>query len=250
MWRCGGFDLGVMDRRAGLLAVSRRPELLRPALLSAGASAAADFARRDDDLVGRAVLPTTAHVAVGAAVLATSLALTIRIRALGGLASAAEAARVRSPILADYGAQGNRVNSEAAAIETSAPSHSRVAAYFELTKPRVLLMVLITTLAGFYMGDGAAFDFGVALKALLGTALGRGRHARAQRVRRARVRRQDEPHASSPVALGTPAPHRGVDLRYRDRHRRRHLSVVRGESADRHASPVRSPCCTSARTPR
>jgi protoheme IX farnesyltransferase len=63
------------------------------------------------------------------------------------------------------------VNSDAAAIETSASNHNRIAAYFELTKPRVLLMVLITTLAGFYMGDGAAFDLGVALKALLGTAL-------------------------------------------------------------------------------
>jgi len=47
---------------------------------------------------GRAVLPTTTHVAIGAAVLATSLALTIRVRALGGLASVTEAARVRSPI--------------------------------------------------------------------------------------------------------------------------------------------------------
>ena len=47
---------------------------------------------------GRAVLPTTTHVAIGAAVLATSVALTIRIRALGGLALRAEAAKVRSPI--------------------------------------------------------------------------------------------------------------------------------------------------------
>ena len=47
---------------------------------------------------GRAVLPTTTHVAIGAAVLATSLALTIRLRALGGLASVTEAVRVRSPI--------------------------------------------------------------------------------------------------------------------------------------------------------
>ena len=46
---------------------------------------------------GRAVLPTTAHVAVGAAVLATSLALTIRTYALSGLASAAEAAKVPAP---------------------------------------------------------------------------------------------------------------------------------------------------------
>ena len=46
---------------------------------------------------GRAVLPTTAHVAVGAAVLATSLALMIRAYVLGGLASAAEAAKVPAP---------------------------------------------------------------------------------------------------------------------------------------------------------
>jgi len=43
---------------------------------------------------GRAVLPTTAHVAVGAAVLATSLVLTIRAYAMGGLAAAAEAAKL------------------------------------------------------------------------------------------------------------------------------------------------------------
>jgi len=41
---------------------------------------------------GRAVLPTTAHVAVGAAVLATSLVLTIRSHAIGRLAAVPEAA--------------------------------------------------------------------------------------------------------------------------------------------------------------
>ncbi|MGA2411798.1 MAG: COX15/CtaA family protein [Candidatus Binataceae bacterium] len=46
---------------------------------------------------GRAVLPTTAHVAIGAAVLATSLTLAIRAYAIGGLASASKAAKVRSP---------------------------------------------------------------------------------------------------------------------------------------------------------
>jgi cytochrome c oxidase assembly protein subunit 15 len=75
-----------------------RPELTQPALLllvllliqlSLGALTIWS---------GRAVLPTTAHVAIGAGVLATSLALTIRVRALGGLASGAEAARVPSPI--------------------------------------------------------------------------------------------------------------------------------------------------------
>jgi heme o synthase len=67
------------------------------------------------------------------------------------------------------------VNSDAVAIDSSFTSiYGRASAYFELTKPRVLLMVLITTLAGFYMGDGAAFDFSVALKALLGTAFAAG----------------------------------------------------------------------------
>ncbi len=67
------------------------------------------------------------------------------------------------------------MNSDAAAIDSSFTSiYGRASAYFELTKPRVLLMVLITALAGFYMGDGAAFDFVVAMKALVGTALAAG----------------------------------------------------------------------------
>lgn len=44
---------------------------------------------------GRAVLPTTAHVAIGAAVLATSLALTIRIYARAASQAGAEPARLR-----------------------------------------------------------------------------------------------------------------------------------------------------------
>ena len=67
------------------------------------------------------------------------------------------------------------MNSDAAAIERNLSSpYGRAAAYLELTKPRVLLMVLITALAGFYMGDGAAFEFAAALKALVGTALAAG----------------------------------------------------------------------------
>lgn len=44
---------------------------------------------------GRAVLPTTTHVLVGAGVLATSVALSIRLWARGGLASAAQAAKLQ-----------------------------------------------------------------------------------------------------------------------------------------------------------
>jgi protoheme IX farnesyltransferase len=50
----------------------------------------------------------------------------------------------------------------------------RAAAYFELTKPRVVTMILITALAGFYMGSGAEFDFMLALKVACGTALAAG----------------------------------------------------------------------------
>ncbi len=67
------------------------------------------------------------------------------------------------------------MSSEAATLDRGIPStRGRAVAYIELTKPRVLLMVLITTLAGYYMGDGARFDLAVALKALVGTALAAG----------------------------------------------------------------------------
>jgi heme o synthase len=50
----------------------------------------------------------------------------------------------------------------------------RVSDYFELTKPRVVLMVLVTTLAGFYLGGRAAFDVTLALNLIAGTALAAG----------------------------------------------------------------------------
>jgi protoheme IX farnesyltransferase len=67
------------------------------------------------------------------------------------------------------------VNSSIATAETRfAFARGRAAGYYELTKPRVLTMVLITTLAGFYMGSGAEFDYAIALKVLVGTALAAG----------------------------------------------------------------------------
>jgi heme o synthase len=67
------------------------------------------------------------------------------------------------------------VNSNAAALAIApATLRSRAAAYFELTKPRVLTLILITALAGFYMGCGAEFDFVLAIKLLCGTGLAAG----------------------------------------------------------------------------
>ncbi len=67
------------------------------------------------------------------------------------------------------------MNINAAAI-TLAPAtwRARAVAYFELTKPRVVTMVLIATLAGFYMGCGADFDLLRGIKVLCGTALAAG----------------------------------------------------------------------------
>ena len=50
----------------------------------------------------------------------------------------------------------------------------RLAEYLELTKPRVTAMVLVTTLAGYYLGAAGAFEPFVALNLLIGTALASG----------------------------------------------------------------------------
>jgi heme o synthase len=47
----------------------------------------------------------------------------------------------------------------------------RFADYMALTKPRVTTMVLLTTLAGFYMGSAQGLDAGLLLRTLLGTWL-------------------------------------------------------------------------------
>ncbi len=53
-------------------------------------------------------------------------------------------------------------------------ARTRLAEYLELTKPRVTAMVLVTTLAGYYLGAARAFETVVALNLLIGTALASG----------------------------------------------------------------------------
>jgi protoheme IX farnesyltransferase len=50
----------------------------------------------------------------------------------------------------------------------------RLADFVELTKPRVVVMVLVTTLVGFYLGSEEAFALGTLLHTLAGTALAAG----------------------------------------------------------------------------
>lgn len=97
---------------------------------------------------GMAVLPTTAHVAGGAALLATSLILTLR------------SYRLLTPtrsLLLQGGGRGWRGGD-----------------FLALTKPRVVLMVLVTTLVGFYLGSPGPLDIPLLLKTLFGTTLAAG----------------------------------------------------------------------------
>ncbi|MBI4391288.1 MAG: protoheme IX farnesyltransferase, partial [candidate division NC10 bacterium] len=47
----------------------------------------------------------------------------------------------------------------------------RAADFVALAKPRMVLMILITTLVGFYLGSWSGPDYGRLLATLLGTAL-------------------------------------------------------------------------------
>lgn len=67
------------------------------------------------------------------------------------------------------------MSARAVTIATEVPLvRGRAADYLALTKPRVVAMVLVTTLAGFYLGSRGGFDFAAALNLLLGTALAAG----------------------------------------------------------------------------
>lgn len=60
---------------------------------------------------------------------------------------------------------------ETVAIATAS---RRVVDFYELTKPRIVLMVLVTTFVGYYAGSGSVPDYALLLQTLLGTALAAG----------------------------------------------------------------------------
>lgn len=47
----------------------------------------------------------------------------------------------------------------------------KLAAYVELTKPRIALMLVLTSAAGFYLGAGSNFDFALFINSMTGIAL-------------------------------------------------------------------------------
>lgn len=91
-------------------------------------------------LTGKSVVPTTAHVACGAGLLAASLVLTLRV---------------------------HRLSSAAGAV-------GRAGDFFSLTKPRVVVMILLTTAVGFLMGLEETLtmaSLGTLAQTLFGTAM-------------------------------------------------------------------------------
>ncbi len=67
------------------------------------------------------------------------------------------------------------MNSSTSTVNIATASASRRAVdFFELTKPRIVFMVLITALVGYYAGSGSVPDYLQLLQMLLGTALAAG----------------------------------------------------------------------------
>ena len=60
------------------------------------------------------------------------------------------------------------------AILSGASTLRRATNFFELAKPRVVLMVLITTFVGFYLGSEQVPDYLILVQTLIGTALAAG----------------------------------------------------------------------------
>ena len=75
-----------------------------------------------------------------------------------------------------------------------------VADLIALTKPRVVLMILVTTVVGYYVGLTGAPDYVRLVHLLIGHAAGGRRDARAEPVLGAGRRRPDGAHARAPAA--------------------------------------------------
>ncbi len=125
----------------------------------------------------RAVVPTTAHVAVGAGVFAISLVLTLRAYRVAAAAVVSDASvgahaplRSASGLTAGVPRTFPRKGPDRG-IARSRWRPSSLGSHVELTKPRIILMVILTTLAGFYLGADRSLDFPLVLHAVLGTAL-------------------------------------------------------------------------------
>ena len=82
-----------------------------------------------------------------------------------------------------------------------------LSAYFELTKPRITILVLVTTALGFFLGGRGIHSAPLLVATLLGTALTAGGSAALKPLLRTRDRPLDEAHAvRAPLPLGVITP--------------------------------------------
>lgn len=127
----------------------RRGDLAVPALLALALLVAQILLGAASVATRLAILPTTLHLVNGALLLAACLVLTLR------------ASRTpRHSLGAAPQVSGERLRPV-----------GRLADFLELTKPRVTTLVLVTTLAGFYLGSRGPLDAGLLLHTLVGTLL-------------------------------------------------------------------------------
>ena len=170
--------------------------LVRPAIVLMSALGVQVFLGALTIWTRRAVIPTTAHVAVGAVVLAASLVLTLRVYRFLTTVVADPAPAAPEPA-EDSVPRGTRPvgalrwnstewsgvmmrneTGPVSAIGSTIDNLTGVKSglqplrdYLELTKPRIVVMVLLTTLAGFYLGAFQGMDLTLLFHTLIGTGL-------------------------------------------------------------------------------
>ena len=127
-----------------------------------------------------------------------------------------------------------------AALGMAAPSQAAlavpgvkqvVADYFTLTKPKVQLLLLLTTITTMYVAGDPSLGAGRDHRPR--RLPERGRRGRVQPLLRPRHRRRDGPHGTRPVPGGPDLAARGADLRVRAADRLVRAARVRREPAGR-----------------
>jgi heme o synthase len=86
------------------------------------------------------------------------------------------------------------------------PARSRASDFIALTKPRLNLLVITTTAAGFYLGSGLRVDTGALIHVVVGTALVAGGSAAFNQLLERRVDALMERTRTRPVAGGRLLP--------------------------------------------
>jgi protoheme IX farnesyltransferase len=92
------------------------------------------------------------------------------------------------------------------------PAHSRLSAYLELTKPRIMLLVLLTTSFSFYLGGKGIPSFALLGWTLLGTALVKGGAATLNHFLERDTDARMERTSSRPIPAGIIPPQNALSF--------------------------------------